>query len=150
MKRNSKVVQELRRIAKENEGVLQPELVVQAARLPSSPLHSHFTWDNGDAAEKYRLIEAQKLIRTTIELLPCPDGSKRPVRVFVSLRDERREEESGYRLMTEVMDDTQMRQQLLNDALADLEAFQKRYESLQELAEVFTAVRKVRSKLKTE
>ncbi len=45
-------------------GRLAPADVVDAARDPESPLHSHFTWDDTEAAEKYRLSQARTLIRT--------------------------------------------------------------------------------------
>jgi hypothetical protein len=47
-----------------NNGQLIPADVVEAARDPESPLHSHFNWDDSDAAEKFRLMQARTLIRT--------------------------------------------------------------------------------------
>lgn len=45
-------------------GRLAPADVVEAARDPQSPLHSHFEWDDTDAARKYRLDQARTLIRS--------------------------------------------------------------------------------------
>lgn len=58
-----KVVDSLRELERDN-GRLLPGDVVEAARAPESPLHSHFNWDDSDAAEKYRLMQARTLIRT--------------------------------------------------------------------------------------
>lgn len=43
-------------------GSLTPEAVIEAAKDPASPLHDAFTWDDGQAAIKFRLYEARKLI----------------------------------------------------------------------------------------
>ena len=45
------------------DGTLLPEVVVEAARNPNSLLHGYFTWDDGEAAEQFRLQEARALIR---------------------------------------------------------------------------------------
>ena len=51
-------------IAESNGGRLTPELVVEAARDPASPLHSHFEWDDPKAAAAHRLDQARTLIRS--------------------------------------------------------------------------------------
>lgn len=48
----------------ERDGRLLPADVVEAARDPASPLHSHFEWNDSAAAEKYRLDQARTLIRS--------------------------------------------------------------------------------------
>jgi hypothetical protein len=45
------------------EGYLNPASVVRAARDDASPLHQYFNWDDGDAADRYRLFQAGVLIR---------------------------------------------------------------------------------------
>lgn len=55
---------ELRALADANGGRLVPEAVVDAARDPDSPLHSHFTWDDTEAARQHRINQARVLIRT--------------------------------------------------------------------------------------
>lgn len=51
-------------LALEQDGRLVPADVVEAARDPRSPLHSHFEWDDSTAAEKYRIEQARTLIRS--------------------------------------------------------------------------------------
>ena len=43
---------------------LSPPDVVEAARPKKAPLHAAFEWDNGQAAEQYRLFQARRLIRS--------------------------------------------------------------------------------------
>jgi len=45
-------------------GSLTPDIVLQDARDPESPLHSEFTWDSEEAARKWNLEEARRLIRS--------------------------------------------------------------------------------------
>jgi hypothetical protein len=60
-----KAVEEaLEALAAANDGRLEPEAVVEAARDRESPLHSYFTWSNREAADKRRLDEARELIRS--------------------------------------------------------------------------------------
>lgn len=50
-------------IARKNKDRLEAAKVVEAAKSPSSPLHSRFEWDNTKAGHEYRLAQARKLIR---------------------------------------------------------------------------------------
>lgn len=128
----------LKRIADENNGLLLPEMVVEAARPLNSPLHSKFEWSNTKAANAYRLEQARRLIRVSVEIIP---QSKKPTDVFVSLSTDRRK--GGYRVVTEVLSNAQMRAQMLSDALAEMELFRAKYADLRELSMVFAAIRKV-------
>lgn len=142
---NPAVVAELKRIAAENGGVLQPETVVREAEPKSSPLHSRFTWDDSEAAHQYRIWQARQLIRVSVEVLA---GTDKVVDVFVSLSTDRQKESGGYRVMTEVLSDADLRQQMLTDALNELEVFRAKYRALVELAEIFTAIKSVKRKRK--
>ncbi len=48
----------------EEEGRLRPSDVVNEARSRHSPLHDCFVWDDTEAAEKYRHVQARQLIRS--------------------------------------------------------------------------------------
>lgn len=135
-------IEELKRIASENDGVLTAEAVVEAASDESNPLHDSFCWDNSEAAHLYRLHQARNLIRVSVTMLDVPNAM--PQRVFVSLTPDREVEGGGYRALTAVMSDAEMRAQLLMDAQAEMEVFERKYNALVELAEVFAAMRKVR------
>jgi len=54
----------LQEIADRNGGKLTPDLVVQEARSPLSPIHDRFTWNQTAAAIKCRQDEARALIRS--------------------------------------------------------------------------------------
>lgn len=116
------------------DGVIMPEAVVNAARSESSPLHVHFEWDDSEAAEQYRLWQARSLLRVMVTVLP---GTREPVRAFVSLSNE-----EGYRLTANVMVHAEHRSQMLEDALKDMKVFQRKYEHLAEVADVIAAMKK--------
>jgi hypothetical protein len=148
MAKQNIIAVELRRISQENDGVLKPEAVVEAARPKGSPLHSQFDWNNSEAAEKWRIHQARNLIRVTVEWLNVP-GKSEPVEIrpFVSLTTDRKNEGGGYRETLVVLRNKESRDQLLADALAELQAIEQKYAALQELAEVFAASRKVRAQI---
>lgn len=62
-----RLIEYLARI-EEREGRLTPERVVEDARAEDSPLHSHFVWDDAEAARKHRLDQARALIRIRVEV----------------------------------------------------------------------------------
>lgn len=134
----------LRDIADKNGGVLLPEDVVEEASDKRHPLHSKFNWDNTDAAHQYRIWQARQLISVSVQVI---DQNTDPSRTFVSLSTDR-SEKGGYRLMATVMNDDQMREQLLRDALSEMNTFSRKYKKLRELAGVFDAFKKVKAKRK--
>lgn len=138
-----RIAEELKRLAAANGGLLMPQHVVTAARPETSVLHGEFTWDDGEAAERYRLWEARQLIRVHVQVEPV--GQKDvETRVFVSLTPDRGNG-GGYRLTTAVMSNDEYRQQLLADALAELRVFQNKYAQLKELASVMKPIARLLS-----
>jgi hypothetical protein len=139
----SRIVQEAI-LALKKRGVISPEKVVQAARDPKSPLHSRFTWDDTDAAHQYRLVQARNLIRVCVSVLP---GTNQNERVFVSLSRDSQKEGGGYRVTADVLSDAELREELLSEALKELDVFKQKYARLSELSLVFSAIAKTWKKL---
>jgi hypothetical protein len=137
---------ELERIAAENGGVLRPADVVEAASNPESVLHDAFDWADDEAARKWRLHQARNLIRVTVVMQDMGKRDPIEVRAFVSLTPDRKTGD-GYRLVTDCMKKREWREQMLADALAEMEAFERKYAVLTELAVVFKAARRVRQKV---
>lgn len=123
--------EELDRIYK-RDGVLSPDAIVKDNTDPSAPLHNCFEWDNEKAAHKYRVSQAQEIIRTII-YIPEETNDNQPVRAFVSVAKE-------YHPTKIVMQDEYKKSTLLEAALADLRAFKRKYESLVELSNIFDAI----------
>lgn len=143
--KKSPELDELKKIAQEHGGILMPEHVVDAAKPVNSILHSKFEWDDTTAAQRYRLWQARQLITIMVEYVKT-DKDNTPYQVFVSLKSDR--QEGGYRTITSVMSDEQLKNQLLADALEDMEIFQNKYQILKELSIVFAAMKKVKKRKK--
>lgn len=58
------IIAELTRLARDNDGRLTPDNVVDAAEDEASPLHQCFEWDNDAAAHMFRVEQARHLIRS--------------------------------------------------------------------------------------
>lgn len=144
--KSQEVVDILHEIADANNGILLPEHVVEAARPKSSPLHNRFDWDDNEAAEKWRLHQARKLIRVVVEYIPADKSASDPTPVFVALRTES-STGGGYRKMVDVLSDDQQRDILISQALADMETFRRKYRHLKELAAIFTAMESVKARV---
>ena len=139
MKKNEIYLQELERIRLKNGGVLKPQDVVDEAKNPQNPLHKCFCWDDEVAAYNYRIVQARQLIRICITKV---EALEEPVRVYVSLEPDR--VDGGYRTLTDVMTNEDFKNQLLLQAKRDMRTFEQKYFRLDELAEVFTAMRQLR------
>ncbi len=107
----------------DDRGLLMPERVVDAAADASSPLHSHFTWDDGEAAHKWRMQQARMLINS-VEIVI---DKRAPVSVnaFVSLPSDRIHG-GGYRTVETVLSNNFMRAQLLEDIRKHVEKWEAR------------------------
>lgn len=127
--------EELERIEREH-GNITPELVLDASREESAPLHECFEWDNDVAAEKYRISQAghiiQNLIVTNIEGHNTP-----PVRAFVNVGTKQKGEFVGISI---AMQNAETRDYVLENAIRELESFRRKYRHLSELADVFAAL----------
>jgi hypothetical protein len=139
------VKSELETIRLKNGGLLTEESILSAAKSKKHPLHDRFTWDDTEAARQWRLEEARDLIRSVYVTIQQPPHPSVTVRAYASLpRD--RESGSGYRAINDIMSQADLRTELLNTALSELDALKKRYSNLNELVPVFSAIDKVKSK----
>jgi len=135
---------ELERIRSEDpDGKLHPEAVVAGARPAASPLHRHFTWGNDEAARRWRLHQAGKMIRMAITVLPSDNTI--PVRMFVSVGSDRTASSpvgsgGGYRSVVNVMSSEELLAELLDDALREINNFRRKYRRLTALAPVISAM----------
>ena len=136
-----KAGEELERIRTRHNGRLEPEWVVHEAKAKRNPLHDLFEWDDNVAAQNYRVDQARGVIRS-IDVVVEEVEAPKPVRAFVSVW---RGSDRSYTSVSHAMSDPKLRQQVLAEALASLEAWRKRYAELEELADVFAVIDKARA-----
>lgn len=122
--------QELQRIYNAH-GLLVPDVVVKEAADPDNPLHDQFTWDDSEAAAKWRREEAGYLIRKARIVVQRDPDTTHKVRAFVSVLHKG---DRGYMPTKRAL--TEHRDQVIEQALRDLEAMRRRYEGLVDFDEV--------------
>ena len=139
---------ELDRIARKY-GCIKPQLVVEASRPTSAPLHNEFTWDNGKAAELWRLEEASHIIRAVrIIQADIPEAEQPTIRAFHNVQasdKETRFKGRGYVTIQVVSESEDYQQQVLNRAREELNQWQRRYSDYRSFFKgVFEAIDEVK------
>lgn len=138
------VGQTIERLTQRHNGVLEPAHIVDAARDDSSPMHPHFTWDDAEAAERYREDQARDLVRSLTIDISRSNLETRPVRAFVNVETGG---ERGYVSTATAMSSEDLRKQVLERAFGELEAWRARHAELTELARIFSAIDETRGLL---
>ena len=123
-------------------GVLTPLAILDYAKNPKTELNKFFTWDDGEAAHRWRLEQAKGLIRCYVTILP---GKTETIRAYVSLSSDRQNTNQHtahsakgmgvYRPITEVLKNKDTRETLLRDAQRDLIAFSQKYRALRSMTD---------------
>jgi hypothetical protein len=126
----SKLSDELQAIY-DREGRLTPSLVVTAATPPAHPLHSHFEWDDGTAAERYREVQARGLIQRVKVTYREGDAQSPPskVRAWVATIN-------SYQPVEAVAADPLVGKLALQDIERTIAALQRKWGHLNEFIEI--------------
>lgn len=130
--------------SQDDEGKLHPKSVWEYARdnecETAAWMREQGVFDPEKAQEKLGLILARELI-VKVKIVIDQQNSKPPVRIreYQSLQADRRNG-GGYRNISAVMSDEDLREQMLETALAELQSLKIRFGALTELSEVFSAV----------
>lgn len=115
------------------------EVVKWAESHPGSALHAAIDWNDKTAAHQHRLWQVRKLIEIHVTIAG-PTHER-----FVSLSIDR-PVGGGYRNMADVLQAQDLTQIMLRDALRELERMQEKYRHINELADVWAAVDKIKSR----
>lgn len=127
------LIEELTRV-REMHGMLTPRTVLEDARNPESPLHHRFTWDNDEAAERWRLQEAARLLRVTFRT--TVSGRPADLRAFWVVKGDEHSPESQYVPTPEVAVDPIAKRIMLQQMRRDWQRFRARYEVYTEFFEM--------------
>ena len=95
--------------------------------------------DDTVAAHQYRLEQARRMIRYII-IVQHPDAE--PFRAYVALTADQ-ETGAGYRPVAECIGNEKLRQQMLDDALKEMQRFERKYGLLVELVGLFSEVKRI-------
>lgn len=133
----------LEQIRAKNDGDLRLEDVVAASRPKTAPLHRDFEWDDGVAAQQYRLDQARYIVRS-IEVIedeaPAIQARAYQVSYTPAQTEEATKARPVYRSTKEMLADPIARDALLAGAIRDAIAYRRRYRMLSELSQVFRAL----------
>ena len=127
-------------------GEVSADDIVQDAAKPRSPLHRHFQWDDAIAANEHRREIARHMLRSFV-VVRDELKTDRPQRVYEVVRVAQPETPQRvkhvYRTVEDIMQDPDLRAELLGRALRELITIRNRYRDLQELAVVLRAIDEV-------
>lgn len=127
-------------LRQENDGFVTPEMVWKAAEDPGSPIHDDFEWNERKAAENHWKERARNLVNHIVVVRVQQEPADEGMRAFVSIIVS--EKKRAYVDIGTVRSDEEMRQCLIKDILAKLNAFKKRYAQITELDEIWAAIEK--------
>ena len=122
----------------EAHGELTPEIVVDEARLESSPIHGRFEWDDSVAAERYRQVQAAHLIRSVRVGYETDSGREVGVRAFLAVRTSEDETRRAYKAADVVLSNPVTRRVVLDEMDRDWRSFRDKYSRFNEYAELIT------------
>lgn len=123
-----------------HKGELTPKDVLDDAKNHNSPLHSFFEWNDGEAAEQYRLQQARGLIRSVVAIYISEEKPAVRTRAYVHIKESGA---SHYRETTHAMSQKATRDQVLRQAWQELNNWRRRYTHLNEFAKLFEAADEV-------
>jgi hypothetical protein len=118
----------------DHHGHLTAVIVLEAAEPPEHPLHDRFTWDDTDAAHKYRLQQAGQVIRGFKIRRPTADGRVIKVDRFT------RTDNGTYLRTEDVVTVENLRDQRRMRLLVGMERLRKELSDFEEFAELITAI----------
>lgn len=120
--------------------------VLEDGRDPGSPHHNIFEWEDTAAAEKYRLSQAGDIIRSLVIVQMSEREPMKPTRAFVHVMPTG-EREAEYVDLNRALSDQEMRQQVLQKALDELECWRAIYQSYSEFSPIIQAIATVKSEV---
>lgn len=139
------IASELRRI-QEQQSVITPEAVVQAAKPASSPLHRYFEWDNHKAADNYRRWQARELI-LSVHIVDADEPDSQPVRAFVNISPEQGDDfiaGKGYVFTPTIATKANYQAQVVQYAYDQLRAWKEKFGGFKEFFGVVQEIERVK------
>lgn len=137
---------ELEKLEQKYNGMLNPKDVVREASKNTSPLHNWFDWSDDEAGEKWRLHQARMLINH-IKVKVMFEGNNKEYRKYLNVSVEG-ENSRMYVTTDKILQNEDLKVQVLRKALMEAEYWKRSYEDYQELEDIFKGIDKTKKKLK--
>ncbi len=124
-----------------NDGVVEPDHVIDDARPEDSELHTAFEWDDSIAAHEHRRNQARSIIRSvSVTLRDDRTGKQIESIAFVSIASPFKEG-MAYTSGEAALADPDLRERLLANERAQIEGWARRNENIIELARFVDAIK---------
>ena len=137
------VYDEITSIGKE----VTPEQIVEKASDKNTALHECFEWDNKKAAHKYRLGQAQMIVRNIVEKVEYEDSDGQERQFVIRAIVSGNKYDNKYETIRHCIEDPESFARLQASMMRDLEIFKQRYERYsalkEEFADLFEAINTV-------
>ena len=122
-------------------GSITKQMLLDSAREANDDLHGLFEWNDGIAAEKYRLHQAgQVLSSLKVSVIEDDKEQEKPKRTKAFVQVQRDNHRAVYMNVNVALGNEDTRKSVLEIALAELKCFREKYETLTELARVIEAI----------
>ena len=119
-------------------GSVTSEKFLNESRAASSPTHDMFEWNDGIAAEKYRLEQARHIINSIELQIVSDEDIAKPA--FINVEVKATAKTAVYKNIECAFNNEEQKRNILLNALNELRSFERKYSSLKELSEVFSAI----------
>lgn len=124
-------------LSKTEEG-LTAQTLLEANIPENAPLHSDYEWNDGVAANEWRLHQSRNFINSIVMLAPTTETEETSVRAFFITT-----EASKYEPLTAIVENKSKYETLLSAAKSELKSFKNKYNTLKELTTVMQAINNV-------
>lgn len=114
---------------------VSPQEIVDMAADPNTELHKCFTWDDTDAANKWRKQEARMVSCNLVVKYTDKKGNSENLRVLVQAERGR-----SYTPVTLITRNDDAYAETLRRAKAELSVFKKKYQQVRELEEIIALI----------
>ena len=114
---------------------VSPAQIVEYAKNPDTELNKCFTWNDAEAASKYRIYEARQVVCNLI--VHKENGDKQeptPIRLFHKI------ENGHYKPLTLIVQNEDEYESLLRQCKEALQSLKRKYSSLSEYQEIWDLI----------
>jgi hypothetical protein len=126
----------------EKYGRCTPELVVERAESPESPIHNLFIWDDTEAAKRFRLFQAAYAIRS-VQIVRLSEETAPQREGLVITKPEEEVVKRQHLTLEEALGDKKTRKVLAEKVVMELRGMRERFGDLSELEEVWSSIDRV-------
>jgi hypothetical protein len=131
-----KCADEIMEICEELESAT-PQQILEKARDSNTELHKCFTWDDTEAAEKWRISEARAVVRNLKIIEQKPDKQSDPTTIRVFYKTDN---ESGYKPTKLILKKPNEYKSLVERCRSELLAIKQKFNSISEYEEIWEMI----------